>query len=186
MECERCERTFVGESSAPIPERLTSGGVLGRRVRGAHDVFLPEARLRQRRRLQRERLRRRIPFARNVACRDPTLLDAEHRLSVRSIEDEQVAALADRRERGNRPASLSDVDQPGRGRLIDVPDVVMHGLEVPAVLPGGDIDGNDGVAEQVAAGAIAAPVVRGGSGHRHVKDAACFVDGHRERPDVRA
>src|SRR5258705_7192014 len=162
MKRERRERTLVGESSAPVPQRLTGGGVLGRRVRRRHHVFLPEDRLRERRRLQRERLRRRIPLARNIALRDRTLLDAEYRLPVRAIEDEHVAALADRRERRDRPASLSDVDQARRGREIDVPDVVMHGLEVPSVLPGGDIDGNDGVGEQVVARAIAAPVVRGG------------------------
>src|ERR671918_99677 len=97
-------------------------------------------------------------------------IDAEHRLSVRAIEDEHVAALADRRERGDRPAFLSDVDQTGRGRLIDVPDVVMNRLEVPSVFARSDVDGDDGVAEQVAAGAIAAPVVRGGGGHPPVKD----------------
>src|SRR5262249_36219291 len=98
MEGERRERTIVGESSAPGPERLTRGGVLGRRVGGRHHVFFFETRLRQRRRLERERLRRRIPLAGHVALRNWTLLDAKHRLAVGAIEDEHVAALADGRE----------------------------------------------------------------------------------------
>src|SRR5206468_2020937 len=102
VEREWRKRTLVGESSAPVPQCLTRGGVLGGRVRRRHLVFLPEARLRERRRLQWERLRPRIPFAGNIALRDRTLLDAEDRLPVRAIEDEHVPALADRRERGDR------------------------------------------------------------------------------------
>ncbi len=52
------------------------------------------------------------------------------------------------------------------GRQIEVPDIVMHGLEVPEILAGGCLDGDDGVAEQVGALAIAAPAIEGGRAHR--------------------
>src|SRR4029453_9708834 len=102
VEGERCERTLVGEPSAPVPQRLTSGGVLGGCIGRRHHVVLLEARLRQGWRFQRERLRRRIPLARNIALRDWTLLDAEYRLAVRAIEDEHVAALSQPRGGGGR------------------------------------------------------------------------------------
>ena len=62
----------------------------------------------------------------------------------------------------------------------------MHGLEVPAVLAGRGVDGDDGIGEEVVAGTVAAPVVRRRSGHRHVEDAALGVQRHVPGPDVHA
>ena len=62
---------------------------------------------RQRRRLERKRLRLDGPLERHVARRHRPLLDAEERLAGRAIEDEQQADLADHGHRGDGPAALS-------------------------------------------------------------------------------
>ena len=160
---ERRERTRVLESAALVPQRLALGGVLRRRVLGRAPCRAPCR--------TSTRANGRAGFTGNgcvgeyhssghVALRHGTLLDAEDRLAGGAIEDEHVAGLADRRERGHAPAVLHDVDEHRRRRHVEVPQVVVHGLEVPAVLAGLGVDGDDRVAEQIVAGPVAAPVVR--------------------------
>src|SRR5215467_14638310 len=62
---------------------------------------------------------------------------------------------------------------------------MVHGLEMPPVLAGEDVDGDNGVAEQVVAGTIAAVVVRSWSGDRQIRDTSRFVDRLRKAPGVR-
>ena len=186
VKAERRERPGVVEPAALVPEFLARLHVIGGRVVGRHHVFLLELDARQRRRLHGERLRRRIPLAGDVALRHGPLLDAEDRFAGHAIEDEHVAGLADGGERRNRPAVLADVHQRRRRRHVRVPEIVVHGLEVPLVLARLGIHRDHRVRVQVAAGAIAAPVVGGRPGDRHVEDAALFVHRHVPAPDVHA
>src|SRR5688500_19772494 len=62
----------------------------------------------------------------------------------------------------------------------------MHRLEVPAILAGLGIDGDDRVREEIVTGTIAAPVVARGSGDWHIENAALFVERHVPRPHVDA
>ena len=161
--------------------------MLRRCVFGPHHVPLfVELHAGQRRRLDGKRLRRRIPLARHFAFRHGALLDAEDRLAVGAIEDVHQAGLPDQRERGNRSSVLPDVHHHRRRRLIGIPQVVMHGLEVPLVLPGLHIDGHDGIRKQVGAGTIAAPVVGRRTADRHVEDAALLIEGLIPAPVVDA
>ena len=62
------------------------------------------------------------------------LLDAEHGLAVLAIQDEHEAGLPDLRERRESSVRSPDIDQPGRGRQVVVPDLVVDVLEVPLPL----------------------------------------------------
>ena len=140
---------------------------------------------RQRRRLQRKRLRRPGLLARHAALRHRPFFDAEDRLAGDAIEDEHQRHLRHHRDRGHRLAVALDVDQRRRRRHVVVPDVVMHQLLVPFQLAGRRVERDDGVAVQVRALAIAAVVVGRRRTDRRVDDAALGVDGE-ERPDVGA
>ena len=178
----------VHEPAAARPERLARRGVLRRRVLGAHHVALAVERDARhgRGRLHGERLRRRVPLVGHATLGHGPLLDAEHGLTRRAIEDEHVGGLADRRERGQRAAVALDVDEHGRVRQVEIPQVVVHGLEVPAIPTRRGIDGDDGIAEQIAAGPVAAPVVAGRARHRHVENSTRRVERHVVGPDVGA
>ena len=100
---------------------------------------------RQRRGLDRERLRRPRLLAGRGGLRHRALLDAEDRLAGDAIEDEQQPHLRDLRDRRDRLAVLHDVDQRRRGAQIVVPDVVVHELPVPLQLAGRRVERDDGV-----------------------------------------
>ena len=140
---------------------------------------------RERRRLERERLRLRRALERHFARRHGTLLDAINRLAGDPVEQEQQAGLVDHRHGGNRLAALLDVEKRWRGREVGIPDVVVHDLEVPQVLAGVRVGRDDARAEEIVAGAIAAVLIDRGRAERHVDDAALDVDGD-EAPDVDA
>ena len=57
---------------------------------------------------------------------------------------------------------LHEVEQRARRWHVGVPEIVMHRLEVPQVLAGLRIDGDDRIGVDVVAGAVAAVVVGGG------------------------
>ena len=140
---------------------------------------------RERRRLQRERLRLRRPLQRHLALRHGTLLDAVDRLAGDAIEQKQQPDLVHRGDGRNRPAALLHVDQRRRAGHVGVPDVVMDHLEVPQVLAGVRVGRHEAGAEEIVAGAIAAVLIDRRRAERHVDDAALRV--HRdEAPDVDA
>src|SRR4029453_9917815 len=186
VETERREGPKFVESAPLVPELLTRPHVLRRGVGFGNYVFFFETDLRERRRLERKRLRRRIPLARHITFGDGTLLDAEDGLSVRAVEDEHITSLADGSEGRNGPSVLYDIDKAWCGRHVRIPDVVMHRLKVPFVFARLCVDRNDGVREEIVSRPVAAPVVRCRTGHRHVHDAPLLVDGHGETPDVGA
>jgi len=85
----------------------------------------------------------------------------------------------------DRLTVVPDGEQLRRGRVVPVPDVVMHHLEVPDPFSGSGIQREQAVAEQVGARAIAAVEVVLRTRGRHVDDAAGAIDRHL-RPVVRA
>src|SRR5690606_39068514 len=92
------------------------------------------------------------------------------------------AALADVGDGG----LAVDLDQRAGARHVDVPDVVMDGLEVPLVLTGAKIHRDQRVAEQVRARALASPIVGGRAADRQDNCAALEIHRRGEGPHVRA
>ena len=115
-----------------------------------------------------------------------TLFDAKYRLAGDAIQNKHPARFAHRRERRNLLPVFHDIHQPGRGRQIIIPKIVMDHLEVPFVLSGVGVDSDDRIAEQVRARAIAAVVIRRSRAEGDVNDAALFVGGQEPAPGVRA
>ena len=64
-----------------------------------------------------------------------------------------------------------------RGSRIVVPDIVMHGLEMPQIFAGARIESEQAVGEQIVARAIAAIQFIFGGRDRKIRDAALLVDG---------
>ena len=102
-------------------------------------------------RVERERLRRRVPLAGHVALLDRPLFDRPDRLSGHAIEDEEERLLGRLRQRLDRLAVDGDVREDRRARDVVVPDPVVHRLIVPLPLTGLQIDRDDALAEQVVA-----------------------------------
>ena len=91
---------------------------------------------RERRGLDRERLRLGRALERHFALRHGPIFDAVDRLARDAIEDEEQAELADHADGGNRLAALPHVDRAPAATRVAVPDVVTNQLEVPEVLAG--------------------------------------------------
>src|SRR5690349_9944478 len=63
-----------------------------------------------------------------------------------------------------------------RGRGVVIPDIVMHGLEVPPIFSGARIEGQQRIGEQIVAGPIAAIKLVLCGGDRKIRDAGLFID----------
>jgi hypothetical protein len=87
------------------------------------------------------------------------LLYAYQGLAVGAVEDIQPSGLARLGQSLARHAVIIQIKQDHRVGRIEVPDVVMNLLEVPAVLTGVDIQRHDGRSKQVIPGAHRAVVV---------------------------
>src|SRR5436190_10998730 len=74
---------------------------------------------------------------------------------------------------------MSHGDQLGRGYVVEVPQIMMNGLEMPEPLAGTRVKGEDAVGEQVLADAIRAVEIVIGRSEWNVDDAARIVDRHR-------
>ena len=153
--------------------------------RELRDVVGIECNARQRWRDDGIGLRRRCGLAGHVAGGHGALLDRVNRFAVDAIQEEQQAVLRAHGHRGHGCAADAGVEQQRRSLQVVVPDVVVNDLEVPQVAAGASVGGDERAAEEIVAVAIAAVAVEGGSGERHVEDAALGVDGH-EAPDVDA
>ncbi len=127
-------------------------------------------------RVERERLRRRIPFTGHVALFDRPLLDRPDRLPGHAIEHVEKRLLGRLRERLDRPAVDRDVRENRRARDVEVPDPVVHELIVPLALTGLQIDRDDALAEQVAARSMTAIVVARRLLDRQIGHPQFFID----------
>src|SRR5688572_17467252 len=101
----------------------------------------------------RKRLRRRQDLARQIRLRNRTLFDRPDRLTGLAIEDVRKSLLGGLDDDGCAFPIDRYVEQHRRLRVVEVPDVVMHHLEVPHALAGLDVEGEQTRPEQVVAGA---------------------------------
>ena len=137
------------------------------------------------RRLRRSRLRQRRPFARRLGLRRRNLVDRPHRLAAPAVEDEDPALLRDQGDGGDVPAADRDVDQVGRRREVEVPDVVVDDLVVPDAAARPGVEADQAVGEQVVALPVAAVEVVRRRADGQVDIAELRVGSHR-RPHVRS
>ena len=119
------------------------------RVHVVHREGLPH----ERRRLGRERLRRPRLLAGHVALRHRPLFDRPQRLAGHAIEDIEEAGLARVRDGVDLPAVVPHGDELRRRDVVEVPEVVMDGLEVPQPLAGLRVEREQAVGEEVLADA---------------------------------
>ena len=114
------------------------------------------------RRLGRKRLRGRIPLAGHVAFGHGTLLDGPDGRAGFAVEDVKEALLGRLRYGLDGAPVDGDVGEDRRAGDIHIPQTVMNELVVPLALAGLQVDGDEALAEESLAGAIAAVVVAGG------------------------
>ena len=163
----RATRVAVRRRRAP---RLVGGEPLRRERRGAHggtaasaDASSPET----------------------VLARHGPLLDGKDRRAGLAVEHEELARLRRlKHDAGTRRPSRVTVDERRRRRVVVVPEVVVHGLEVPHDLARRRAQRDDGVRVAVVAEPLAAVVVgaRAAGGDEH--EVARGVGGDH-RPRVR-
>ena len=127
-------------------------------------------------RVERKRLRRRIPLLRHIAFRDRTFFDRPDRLPGDAIEHVKKRLLGGLRHRFDRAAVDDDVGEDRRVGDVVVPDAVMDQLEMPLALAGLQIDRHEALAEEAGARPIRAEVVTGGKFDGQIGDAELFVD----------
>ena len=142
------------------------------------DVGLSQGLPREGRRLQRERLRRPRVLATQIRRGDGALLNGKEWLPRLAIEQEHEPALRDLRDCVDARWMACQCDQVGRGRKIAVPQVVMHGLEMPQPLPRPGVEGKERIREEVGAEPRAAVEVGRRRSGRDVDNAATHVEGH--------
>ena len=149
------------------PQLLAEGGVLRRE--GVEVLRRVEVDAAERRRLQRERLRRPRLLARHGALGHRPLLHPEDRRAGHAVEDEEQRHLGQDGDGRDRLAVAAHVDERRRRRQVEVPQVVVDQLVVPLQRAGGHVERDDRVAVEVLALAIAAVVVGGRRSERHVE-----------------
>jgi hypothetical protein len=93
---------------------------------------------------------------------DRAILNTDQRIAGFPVEQVDPAGLASAREAAPHLSVNLGIEQDDRRRKIVVPDIVSHRLEVPAVLPGRRLDGDDGRAVEVIARTHSAVEIRTG------------------------
>ena len=93
-------------------------------------------------------LRGREALARHLGLRHRPLLDGPDGLARRPVEGVGPALLRGLHDDAARPPVDGHVEGHRGGGVVEVPDVVVHGLEVPAALAGLDVEGDDAGAEE--------------------------------------
>ncbi len=137
----------------------------------------------QRRRRDGERLRRRQELARRRALRHGALLHFEDRLARVAVEHEDEAGLRHLHHGIKRLAAPRQRDEARLCGKIVIPDIVMHGLEMPAHRSRRRVERDDGIRVAAVAGALAAEEIGAGRGGRQEEKPARPVRRHR-RPDI--
>ena len=163
-----------------MPRTLLAEGLalLGRDVVERVDVVFGEVQLAERRHHGGERLRRPALLARHPADRHRPFFDRPDRLTGDPVEHVEEAGLAGQRHHVAARAVLHDGRQLRGGAGVEVPQVVVHELEVPDPLAGAGVERQEARAVQVRARAIGAVVVVGRRPGREIGDAAGDV--HRQ------
>jgi hypothetical protein len=123
------------------------------------------------------RLRGRAAVALRGALRRGHLADGQQGRAGAAVQHKDLALLGRLHERGHAIAVDAQVQQAGLGRHVVVPEVVVHGLEVPAHLAGGQVQRDDrGRIGFDRRAALAAPLVGRLVAQGHVDHAQRFVD----------
>src|SRR3546814_20020610 len=83
--------------------------------------------------------------------------------------------LVHRHQRRRDPPAAFDVDQRQR-RQVEIPDVVVHGLEMPEIFAGRRVHRDHGVGIEIGALAVRAPPVEGRPADGQIGAAALSID----------
>ena len=170
---------------ARLRHALAHPGVLFRREQPRVDVVGCERLPRKRRRSGREGLGRPGFFTGHVALRHRPLFNRPQRFTRHAIEDVQEAGLAGVSHCVDTVAVVLHRHQLGRRHVVQVPQIVMDGLEMPQALAGACVEREQTVGEKVGAVPIRAVEVVGRRSGWDIDDATFIVDGHLT-PVVRA
>ena len=127
------------------------------------------------------RLGRRVAFTLNVTCRNGTFFYLRHRLAGFAVKHEDHTLLAGlHQHRRGAAFTVRQIVQQRLGRQVEIPQVVMGRLEMPAHLTGGRVDGDDGgTVLIIQRGTFARPEIRGGVAGWQVDQVQLSVVGHR-------
>ncbi len=129
-------------------------------------------------RLGRVRLRRPAFLTRHLRLRHRPFLDRPDRLAGDAVEHVEPSGLVRGDDHVAVAAVVTDGGQLRRRAPIEVPEIVVHELEVPEPLAGARVERDDRRAEEIRADAVGAVEVVGGRAQRDEGDAALGVDGH--------
>ena len=121
------------------------------------------------------RLRRRRLLVRHIRGRHRLLDDRPDRLSGDAIERVQPTLFGGHRDHLPRTARDRHVGDERRRRHVEVPDRMVHELEVPLALAGFQIDARKRFGKQVVAGPMAAVVIGAGRLNRQIHEPGVFV-----------
>ena len=133
---------------------------------------------RERRRLHRERLRRPGVLAPQVRGGNRALLDVEERRAGLAVEQKHEPAFRDLRDGGDTRATARDRHEIRGSGKVTIPEVVVHGLEMPQPLACCGLEREQRVREQIRTSPGATVEIgRRGSG-RHVDDPPRRIDTH--------
>jgi len=100
----------------------------------SNQVFRLVVVLAERKWFHREWLGRRSPFAGNVGLRNRPFFDTKNRLTGDPIENEHQSEFSCLCQGGNFLTFDRHIEQNRRRRQIHIPQVMMHGLEIPLEL----------------------------------------------------
>ena len=130
-----------------------------------------------------EWLRARCALARHVARRHGALLDGDERLAGLAVQHEQHARLRRLQDSRQHLGAPADRRERRRRGVVVVPEIVMHGLEVPGDLAGRGPQCHDRVCVAIVAGTQPAVVVGARARGRRKDEASRRVRDH-QRPDI--
>ena len=133
--------------------------------------------------LRGERLGGRDPLTGGVRAGDRALDDGPHRLAGHAVERVGHGLLGELNHRLDFAAVDDDVHQDRGHVVVVVPQVVVHGLEVPHHLAGLGPHADEAVGVEVVAGAVPAVHVVAGGPRRQIDEPELFVGAHH-RPHV--
>ena len=101
-------------------------------------------------------------LARHVTLGHWTFFYRKQWLSRNPVENKYETHLRDLSHRGNFAAIPPHIDEHGLRRQIVIPDIVVHGLEVPNQFAGGRVQRDQTIGEQVLTFTVGAiKIVRG-------------------------
>ena len=139
----------------------------------------------KRRHARRERLGRARPFAIQIRLGYGSFRHLENGCAGCPVQDEDLPSLGRHDDRLAKGAVYRQVDEGRLRRHVVIPDVVVHGLEVPSRQPRPGVDCDDGACKPVHDfGSVPTVVVRCGVARRNVHQAEVVIGG-RQAPDVR-